>query len=87
MEVGRRVGDTQTSISPCDATYSVTLRPKRSQRVATRRLRRSRPPARGVPAELRKKVAVVSVMGAFRTGKSFLLDLMLRHPPPPSPGS
>jgi atlastin len=26
-----------------------------------------------------KKVAIVSVMGAFRTGKSFLLDLMLRH--------
>lgn len=26
-----------------------------------------------------KKVAVVGVMGAFRTGKSFLLDLMLRY--------
>merc|ERR1719359_2445530 len=24
------------------------------------------------------KIAIVSVMGAFRTGKSFLLDLMLR---------
>mmetsp|Transcript_24566 Transcript_24566/g.70082 ORF Transcript_24566/g.70082 Transcript_24566/m.70082 type:complete len:594 (+) Transcript_24566:85-1866(+) len=43
------------------------------------------------------KVAVISVMGAFRTGKSFLLDLFLRHlryeqklaeagegPPPPT---
>jgi hypothetical protein len=30
-----------------------------------------------VPADT--KVAIVSVVGAFRTGKSFLLDLLLRY--------